>query len=58
MLYRYGLYTADGDEDGEAHYAVPITPGETIWTGDRQKLRALDVVPGGLVELTALARVL
>jgi len=30
MLYRYRLYTADGDEDGEAHYAVPITPGETL----------------------------
>ena len=38
MLYRYRLYSADGSFEGEAHYAVPIEPGETIWTGDGRKL--------------------
>ena len=45
MLYRYRLYTRDGDEDGEAHYAVPIKPDELIHTGDGSKLRVVDVVP-------------
>jgi hypothetical protein len=45
MLYRYRLYSPDGDEAGEAHYAVRIEPNETIWTGDGRKLRVLDVVP-------------
>jgi hypothetical protein len=39
MLYRYRLYLEDGGEAGEAHYAVMIHPGETIWTGDGRKLR-------------------
>jgi hypothetical protein len=34
MLYRYRLYDSGGNEVGEAHYAVLIEPGETIWTGD------------------------
>src|SRR6266536_367666 len=33
-------------------------PARPSGRGDGQKLRVLDVVPGGLVELTALARVL
>jgi hypothetical protein len=45
MLYRYRLFELDGAECGEAHYAVLIEPGETIWTGDGRKLRVLDVVP-------------
>ena len=45
MLYRYRLFTRDGDEDGEAHYAVPINPGEPIHTDDGRKLRVLDVIP-------------
>ncbi len=44
-MYHYKLYDADGGEAGEAHYAVLIEPGETIWTGDGRKLRVLDVVP-------------
>jgi hypothetical protein len=44
-IYRYRLFDVDGAEAGEAHYAVPIEPGETIWTGDGRKLRVLDVVP-------------
>jgi hypothetical protein len=47
MLYRYRLYTPDGDEAGEAHYAMLIQPDEIIWTGDGRKLRVLDVVPEG-----------
>jgi hypothetical protein len=47
MLYRYRLYTPDGDEAGEAHYAVLIRRDEVIWTGDGRKLRVLDVVPEG-----------
>ena len=34
MLYRYRLHYEDGSDAGEAHYAVGINPGETIWTGD------------------------
>jgi hypothetical protein len=45
MLYRYRLFEVDGSETGEAHYAVLIEPGETIWTGDGRKLRVVDVVP-------------
>jgi hypothetical protein len=45
MLYRYRLYDAEGNEAGEAHYAVLIEPGETIWTGDGRKLRVRGVMP-------------
>jgi len=45
MLYRYRLLTRNGNEDGEAHYAMPIKPGEIIFTGDGRKLRVIDVVP-------------
>jgi hypothetical protein len=45
MLYRYRLFELDGTEAGEAHYAVPIEAGETIWTGDGRKLRVVDRVP-------------
>jgi hypothetical protein len=45
MLYRYRLFLEDGSEVGEAHYAVMIQPGETIYTGDGRKLRVLDLVP-------------
>jgi len=44
-MFRYRLYLSDGSEAGEAEYAVFIQPGETIWTGDRRRLRVLDVVP-------------
>ena len=39
------LYNLDGSEAGEAHYAVHIEPGGTIWTGDGRKLRVTDVAP-------------
>ena len=44
-LNRYRLYLEDGNEAGEAQYAVLIQPVETIWTGDGRKLRVVDVVP-------------
>jgi hypothetical protein len=47
MLYQYRLYDPDGNVVGEAHYAVLIEPGETIWTGDARKWRVLDVEAAG-----------
>jgi hypothetical protein len=44
MLYRYRLHNRDGSEAGQAEYAVPIKPDETIWTGDGRMLRVVDVV--------------
>jgi hypothetical protein len=44
-MYRYRLFEVDGCEAGEAHYAVLIESGETIWTGDGRKLCVVDVVP-------------
>jgi hypothetical protein len=45
VFFRYRLYTADGDELGEATYAVRIKPGEMIHVGAGKRLRVLDVVP-------------
>jgi hypothetical protein len=39
VLYRYRLYTVDGDEAGEAEYAVYLKPGETIYGLDGRELR-------------------
>ncbi len=44
-MYRYRLSEVDGSEAGEAHYAVLIEPGETIWTADSRNLHVVDVVP-------------
>jgi hypothetical protein len=44
-MYHYRLFEVDGTGAGEAHYAVLIEPGETIWTGDGRKLRVVSVVP-------------
>ena len=44
MIYRYRPTSRDGSQAGEAHYAVPIGPGETIWTGDGRKLLVVGVV--------------
>jgi hypothetical protein len=45
MLYRHRLYLEDGSEAGEAHSAVPIKAGETVWKGDGRELRVVAVVP-------------
>ncbi len=44
-MFRYRLHTADGDDIGEATYAVMIKPGEEIVAGDDRRFRVLDVVP-------------
>ena len=44
-MFRYRLYTPDGDELGEATYAVMIKPGEEIHLGAGQRFRVVDVVP-------------
>jgi hypothetical protein len=44
-MFRYRLHSPDGDDLGEATYAVMIKPGEQIIAGNNQHLRVLDVVP-------------
>jgi hypothetical protein len=44
-VFRYRLHTPDGDDLGEATYAVMIKPGEEIHFGAGQRFRVLDVVP-------------
>ena len=44
-MFRYRLHSPDGDDLGEATYAVMIKPGEEIIAGDNQRFRVLDVVP-------------
>jgi hypothetical protein len=44
-VFRYRLHSPDGDDLGEATYAVMIRPGEEILVGNGRRLRVLDVVP-------------
>jgi hypothetical protein len=47
-MFRYRLHGADGEDAGEAAYAVTINPGDEILTmqeGKLQTLRVLDLVP-------------
>ena len=44
-MFRYRLHTADGDDLGEATYALMIHPGDEIHLGVGQRFRVLDVVP-------------
>jgi len=44
-MYRYRLFEADDNEQGEAYYAVIIEASDIIWADDRRKLRVVDVVP-------------
>ena len=44
-MFRYRLHTADGDDLGEATYAVMIKPGEEILFGNGRRFRVLDLVP-------------
>jgi hypothetical protein len=42
-VFRYRLFTAMGDDDGEVELAIPtVQPGETVTTGDGRKLLVLD----------------
>ena len=44
-MFRYRLHTADGDDLGEATYAVMIKPGEEILFGNGRRFRVLDLMP-------------
>ena len=44
-MFSYKLYTADGDEIGEASYIEMIRPGEEILYGNGRRYRVLDVAP-------------
>jgi hypothetical protein len=44
-VFRYRLHSPDGDDLGDATYAVVIKPGEEINVGNGQRLRVLAVVP-------------
>jgi hypothetical protein len=44
-MFRYRLHSADGDDLGEATYAVMIKPGEEILFGNGRRFHVLDVVP-------------
>jgi hypothetical protein len=44
-VFRYRLHSPDGDDLGEATYAVSIKPGEEIHLGGGQRFRVLDIVP-------------
>jgi hypothetical protein len=50
-MFRYRLHSPDGDDLGEAPYAMMIKPGEEIIAGNNERFRVVDVVPrrgGGL----------
>ena len=42
-VFRYRLHSLDGDDLGEATYAMMIKPGEEIHLGSGQRFRVLDV---------------
>jgi hypothetical protein len=44
VVFRYRLHTPDGDEVGEATYAMLIKPGEEILYGGGRRFRVVDVV--------------
>jgi hypothetical protein len=39
------MHSPDGDDLGEATYAVMVKPGEEILVGNGRSFRVLDVVP-------------
>ena len=43
-MFRYRLHSPDGDDLGEATYAIMIKPGEEILLGGGQHFRVLYVV--------------
>jgi hypothetical protein len=44
-MFRYRLHTPDGDDLGEATYAVMVKPGRKIHGSGGQWLRVVAVVP-------------
>ena len=47
QMFRDRLHSPDGDDLGEATYAVMIKPGEGIHLGAGERFRVLDVVAFG-----------
>ena len=45
-MFRYRLHSPDGDDLGEATYAMMIKPGEEIHGNGGERLRVLPVVRG------------
>jgi hypothetical protein len=43
-MFRYRLRSTDGDDLGEATYAVPITSGEEIFADNGMRFHVRDVV--------------
>jgi hypothetical protein len=61
-MFRYRLYTPDGDELGEATYAMMIQPGEEIHVNGGRRDHVTAVMPfdeddespfGGVLEVEA-----
>jgi hypothetical protein len=46
-MFRYRLHSPDGDDLGEATYAMMIKPGEEIIADKNQHFRVVAVVRGG-----------
>jgi hypothetical protein len=44
-MFRYRLHSPDGDDLGEATYAMMIKPGEEIIAGSNEHYRVVAVVP-------------
>ncbi len=44
-MFRYRLHSPDGDDLGDATYAMMIKPGEEIIAGKNEHFRVVDVVP-------------
>ena len=43
-MFRYRLHSPDGDDVGEATYAMMIKPGDEIIAGSNERFRVVDVV--------------
>ena len=43
-MFRYRPHSPDGDDLGEATYALMIKPGEEVHVDGGQRMRVLDVV--------------
>lgn len=44
-MFRYRVHSPDGDDLGEATYAMMIQPGEEIHLDAGRRFRVIDVVP-------------
>ena len=44
-MFRYRLHSPDGDDLGEATYAMQIKPGEEIHLDAGRRFRVVDIVP-------------